>query len=112
MTKNKNRDSDRGEAAVMLSVAGALGAGVPLAAGVILTSDNVAGAFTFIVALAVGLISIGTGVGKAYTKFKSSIEAAVERDKLLADLVDRISRIEERQMLILRHFDKEHNSDS
>jgi hypothetical protein len=55
--------TDEGEATIMMSVVGALAAGSPLVAGVVLTSDNVAGAMTFVVALIVGLISVGTGVG-------------------------------------------------
>ena len=92
----------------MMSVVGALAAGSPLVAGVILTSDNVAGATTFIVALIVGLISIGTGVGKLYARLKAQVAASVQRDELLLQIVQRIERIEARQIEIQIRLDKPH----
>lgn len=92
----------------MMSVVGALTAGAPLVTGVILTSDNVAGATTFAVALIVGLISIGTGVGKLYSRLKTGVEAAVRRDELLSDLVNRVERIEERQIQIHKRLNEPH----
>lgn len=91
-----------------MSVVGALGAGMPVVTGVILTSDNVAGAMTFVVALIVGLISIGTGVGKLYARLKANVEASVRRDELLVDLVNRMDRIEARQIQIQKRLDQPH----
>ena len=92
----------------MMSVLGALGAGKPVVTGVILTSDNVAGATTFIVALVVGLISIGTGVGKVYGRLKANVEASIRRDELLDEIVRRMDRIESRQIEIHARLDKPH----
>lgn len=92
----------------MMSVLGALGAGAPVVTGVILTSDNVAGVTTFIVALIVGLISIGTGVGKLYSRLKTNVEASVRRDELLDDIVTRMDRIEARQIQIQQRLDQPH----
>jgi hypothetical protein len=100
--------SDRGEATIMMSVLVALGAGAPVVTGVILTSDNVAGVTTFVVALIVGLISIGTGVGKLYAKLKTNVEASVRRDELLAEIVSRMDRIEVRQIEIQKRLDQPH----
>jgi len=92
----------------MMSVVGALGAGMPVVTGVILTSDNVAGAMTFVVALIVGLVSIGTGVGKLYARLKANVEASVRRDELLAEIVSRMDRIEFRQIEIQKRLDQPH----
>ena len=92
----------------MMSVLGSLAAGSPLVAGVVLTSDNVAGVTTFLVALIVGLISIGTGVGKLYARLKANVEASVRRDELLDDIVTRMDRIEVRQIEIQRRLDQPH----
>ena len=92
----------------MMSVLGALGAGMPVVTGVILTSDNVAGATTFIVALVVGLISIGTGVGKVYGRLKANVEASIRRDELLDEIVRRMDRIDSRQIEIHARLDKPH----
>ena len=100
--------NDRGEATIMMSVVGALGAGMPVVTGVILTSDNVAGAMTFVVALIVGLISIGTGVGKLYARLKANVEASVRRDELLDEIVKRMDRIEARQIQIQQRLDQPH----
>ena len=100
--------TDRGEATIMMSVVGALTAGAPLVTGVILTSDNVAGATTFAVALIVGLISIGTGVGKLYARLKTNVEASIRRDELLDEIVKRMDRIEARQIQIQQRLDQPH----
>ena len=100
-------NQDDGEATIVASIIGAIAAGSPIAAGVILTSDNVAGATTFVIALMVGLVSIGTGVGKLFSRWKSQIEAGLKRDELLCDLVDRISRIEDRQLKIIETIEKQ-----
>jgi hypothetical protein len=100
--------SDRGAATIMMSAVGALAAGAPVAAGVILTSDNVAGVTTFLIALIVGLISIGTGVGKLYARLKTNVEASVRRDELLGDIVKRMDRIEARQIQIQQRLDQPH----
>ena len=100
-------NQDDGEATIVASIIGAIAAGSPIAAGVILTSDNVAGATTFVIALMVGLVSIGTGVGKLFNRWKSQIEAGLKRDELLCDLVDRISRIEDRQLKIIETIEKQ-----
>jgi len=100
--------TNRGEATIMMSVVGALAAGSPLVAGVVLTSDNVAGAMTFVVALIVGLISIGTGVGKVYAKLKANVAASIRRDELLDEIVRRMDRIEVRQIEIQRRLDQPH----
>ena len=92
----------------MMSVVGALAAGSPLVTGVILTSDNVAGATTFAVALIVGLISIGTGVGKLYARLKTNVEASIRRDELLDEIVKRMDRIEARQIQIQQRLDQPH----
>lgn len=92
----------------MMSVVGALTAGAPLVTGVILTSDNVAGATTFAVALIVGLISIGTGVGKLYARLKANVEASIRRDELLDEIVKRMDRIEARQIQIQQRLDQPH----
>lgn len=92
----------------MMSAVGALAAGAPVAAGVILTSDNVAGVTTFLIALTVGLISIGTGVGKLYARLKTNVEASVRRDELLVDIVKRMDRIEARQIQIQQRLDQPH----
>ena len=92
----------------MMSVLGALGAGSPLVAGVVLTSDNVAGGAMFVVALVVGLISIGTGVGKLYARLKANVAATIRRDELLAEIVSRMDRIEVRQIEIQRRLDQPH----
>lgn len=92
----------------MMSVVGALAAGMPVVTGVILTSDNVAGATTFVVALIVGLISIGTGVGKVYARLKANVEASVRRDELLDEIVKRMDRIEARQIQIQQRLDQPH----
>lgn len=97
--------TDRGEATVVGSVAGAIATGVPIAAGVILTTDNVSGVLTFLVALFVGLTAIGTAVGKVYARWRASIEASIARDDLLRDLCDRVARIEDRQIHIMRRID-------
>ena len=99
---------DRGEATIMMSVVGALAAGMPVVTGVILTSDNVAGATTFAVALIVGLISIGTGVGKLYARLKTNVEASIRRDELLDEIVKRMDRIEARQIQIQQRLDQPH----
>jgi hypothetical protein len=98
--------NDEGAATIMMSAVGAVAAGAPLAAGVILTSDNVAGALTFTLALMVGLISVGTGVGKLYGRLKAQVEASVRRDELLSDIVKRMDRIEARQIQIQRRLDQ------
>lgn len=100
-------NQDDGEATVVASIIGAMAAGSPIVAGVILTSDNVAGATTFVIALMVGLVSIGTGVGKLFSRWRYQIEAGVKRDELLCDLVDRISRIEDRQLKIIETIEKQ-----
>ena len=100
--------NNRGEATIMMSVVGALAAGSPLVAGVVLTSDNVAGAMTFVVALIVGLISVGTGVGKVYAKLKANVAASIRRDELLDEIVRRMDRIEVRQIEIQRRLDQPH----
>lgn len=92
----------------MMSVVGALAAGMPVVTGVILTSDNVAGAMTFVVALIVGLISIGTGAGKVYARLKANVEASVRRDELLDEIVKRMDRIEARQIQIQQRLDQPH----
>lgn len=92
----------------MMSVVGALAAGMPVVTGVILTSDNVAGATTFVVALIVGLISIGTGVGKVYARLKANVEASIRRDELLDEIVKRMDRIEARQIQIQQRLDQPH----
>jgi len=92
----------------MMSVVGALTAGAPLVTGVILTSDNVAGATTFAVALIVGLVSIGTGVGKLYARLKANVEASIRRDELLDEIVKRMDRIEARQIQIQQRLDQPH----
>ena len=92
----------------MMSVVGALAAGMPVVTGVILTSDNVAGAMTFVVALIVGLISIGTGVGKLYARLKANVEASIRRDELLDEIVKRMDRIEARQIQIQQRLDQPH----
>ena len=92
----------------MMSVVGALAAGSPLVAGVVLTSDNVAGAMTFVVALIVGLISVGTGVGKLYARLKAQVAASIRRDELLDEIVNRMDRIEIRQIEIQRRLDQPH----
>ena len=92
----------------MMSVVGALAAGMPVVTGVILTSDNVAGATTFAVALIVGLISIGTGVGKLYARLKTNVEASIRRDELLDEIVKRMDRIEARQIQIQQRLDQPH----
>ncbi len=91
----------------MASIIGAMAAGSPLAAGVILTSDNVAGATTFVIALMVGLVSVGTGIGKLFSRWKVQIQSDLKRDELLCDLVDRISRIEDRQLKIIETIEKQ-----
>jgi len=98
--------NEEGSATVVMSVVGSVAAGAPLAAGVILTSDNVAGAVTFTLALIIGLISVGTGVGRLYARWKAQIESAVARDQMLADLVRRIQRMEDRQLKILERLDR------
>lgn len=100
--------TERGEATIMMSVVGALAAGMPVVTGVILTSDNVAGAMTFVVALIVGLISIGTGVGKLYARLKANVEASIRRDELLDEIVKRMDRIEARQIQIQQRLDQPH----
>ena len=100
-------NQDDGEATIVASIIGAMAAGSPIVAGVILTSDNVAGATTFVIALMVGLVSIGTGIGKLFNRWKSQIEADLKRDELLCDLVDRISRIEVRQLKIIETIEKQ-----
>jgi len=92
----------------MMSVLGSLAAGSPLVAGVVLTSDNVAGVTTFIVALIVGLISIGTGVGKLYARLQTNIAATIRRDELLVEIVSRMDRIEVRQIEIQKRLDQPH----
>ena len=100
--------SDEGAATIVMSVLGSLAAGSPLVAGVVLTSDNVAGATTFIVALIVGLVSIGTGVGKLYARLKANVAASIRRDELLAEIVSRMDRIEVRQIEIQKRLDQPH----
>ena len=100
--------TDEGEATIMMSVVGALAAGSPLVAGVVLTSDNVAGAMTFVVALIVGLISVGTGVGKLYARLKAQVAASIRRDELLDEIVRRVDRIENRQIQIQQRLDQPH----
>jgi len=100
--------TDKGAATIMMSVLGSLAAGSPLVAGVVLTSDNVAGAMTFVVALIVGLISIGTGVGKLYARLKANVAATIRRDELLAEIVSRMDRIEVRQIEIQKRLDQPH----
>ena len=100
--------TDKGEATIMMSVVGALAAGMPVVTGVILTSDNVAGVTTFVVALIVGLISIGTGVGKVYARLKANVEASIRRDELLDEIVKRMDRIEARQIKIQQRLDQPH----
>lgn len=92
----------------MMSVVGALAAGMPVVTGVILTSDNVAGATTFVVALIVGLISIGTGVGKVYARLKANVASSIRRDELLDEIVKRMDRIEARQIQIQKRLDQPH----
>jgi hypothetical protein len=100
--------TDKGAATIMMSVLGALGAGAPVVAGVVLTSDNVAGGAMFVVALIVGLISIGTGVGKLYARLKANVAATIRRDELLAEIVSRMDRIEVRQIEIQKRLDQPH----
>ena len=92
----------------MMSVVGSLAAGSPLVAGVVLTSDNVAGGAMFVVALVVGLISIGTGVGKLYARLKANVSASIRRDELLDEIVKRMDRIEIRQIEIQKRLDQPH----
>lgn len=100
--------SDKGAATIAMSVLGSLAAGSPLVAGVVLTSDNVAGATTFIFTLIVGLVSIGTGVGKLYARLKANVAASIRRDELLAEIVSRMDRIEVRQIEIQKRLDQPH----
>jgi hypothetical protein len=100
--------TDKGAATIMMSVVGSLAAGSPLVAGVVLTSDNVAGGAMFVVALIVGLISIGTGVGKLYARLKANVAATIRRDELLAEIVSRMDRIEVRQIEIQKRLDQPH----
>jgi len=100
--------SDKGEATIMMSVLGSLAAGSPLVAGAVLASNNVAGVTTFIVTLIVGLISIGTGVGKLYARLTANVAASVRRDELLSEIVKRMDRIEVRQIEIQKRLDEPH----
>jgi hypothetical protein len=56
----------------------------------------------------VGLISIGTGVGKLYAKLKANVEASIRRDELLDEIVKRMDRIENRQIQIQKRLDQPH----
>ena len=100
--------SDKGATTVVMSVLGSLAAGSPLVAGVVLTGDNVAGATTFIITLIVGLVSVGTGVGKLYARLKANVAASIRRDELLAEIVYRMDRIEVRQIEIQKRLDQPH----
>jgi hypothetical protein len=55
----------------------------------------------------VGLVSVGTGIGKLFSRWKAQIEAGLKRDELLCDLVDRITRIEDRQLKIIETIEKQ-----
>ena len=98
--------NEEGSATVAMSVLGSVVAGAPIAAGVVLTSDNVAGAVVFTLALIVGLLSVGTGVGRVYSRWKLQIEATVTRDRMLVDMGQRMQRMEDRQLQILERLDR------
>jgi hypothetical protein len=98
--------TDRGSATIALSMIGALATGAPVVSALIFTSDNVSNTLTFIVTLLVGLGSIGFGIGRIYGRWRDSITASIKRDELLADLCERVQRIEERQVHIMEVLDK------
>jgi len=100
--------NDKGEATIALSVAGALASGAPVITAIIFTTDNVSNTLTFVVTLLVGLGSIGFGIGRLTTRWRDSITASIKRDELLADLCQRVQRIEERQVHILDLLDESH----
>jgi len=100
--------NDHGSATVALSIVGALATGAPVISALIFTSDNVSNTLTFIVTLLVGLGSIGFGIGRIYGRWRDSITASIKRDELLADLCQRVQRIEERQVHILDLLDETH----
>lgn len=90
---------------MVLGSVGAIAAGSPILAGIILTSDNVANGTIWVITLLVGISSIGAGVGKLYSRWKAQIASSIKRDELLADLCRRVQRIEERQIAILERLD-------
>jgi len=99
--------NENGATTVVVSALGAIGTAAPIVVGTILTTDNVGNTLTFIVALLVSLLAIGTGIGKLFEKWKMQIAATIRRDELLADLCERVQRIEERQVRLLHRFEED-----
>lgn len=92
------KPSDSGQASIILSAAGSVISGTPVFA--ILANSESAVNFSFIIALLVSLIALGTGVGKIYKLWSSSIIESAKRNETLEEVVNRLEIIEKRQIQI------------
>lgn len=101
-----NIGSDSGSASIAMSGLGAVLTGSPVYVGLISSSET-ANNLSFIVALLVSLFALGTGVGKVYKIWSSSIIASANRDELLNELVGKLADIERRQIQIQEEVNRQ-----
>jgi len=94
-----NIKDDKGSVSVAMSGVGAVLTGSPVYVGLI-TNSEAANNLSFVVALLVSMFALGTGVGKVYKIWSSSIIASANRDEMLDELVKKLSKIEHRQIQI------------
>jgi len=94
-----NIKDDKGSVSVAMSGVGAVLTGSPVYVGLI-TNSEAANNLSFVVALLVSLFALGTGIGKVYKIWSSSIIASANRDELLNELVAKLADIERRQIQI------------
>lgn len=87
--------NDQGSATVGLAILGA----VTTAAPVIAAASNLS-TFYIVVTSIVACIAIGAGVGRLYKRWSESIISSSRRNDLLDELVERLDRIEARQIKI------------
>ena len=89
-----------------MSGVGAVLTGSPVYVGLI-ASSQAANNLSFIVALLVSLFALGTGVGKVYKIWSSSIIASANRDEALNELVAKLADIERRQIQIQEEVNRQ-----
>lgn len=97
--------SDSGQASIILSAVGSVISGTPVFA--ILANSESAVNFSFIIALLVSLIALGTGVGKIYKLWSSSIIESARRNEVLDEVVNRLEIIEKRQIQIQEEVNRQ-----
>ena len=101
-----NINGERGSITVAMSGFGAVLTGSPVYVGLVANSEA-ANNLSFIIALLVSLFALGTGVGKVYKVWRSSIIASANRDELLNELVAKLADIERRQIQIQEEVNRQ-----